>query len=85
MRESRTSKAFSASFKSKNTIAGGYIGSHIKLNNNQFRKNINNEGILRNEVQTSIRDMVSKKKSIEEIKEYLNQEKYENYKQYLDE
>lgn len=85
MRESRTNKAMNASFKSKNTATGGYIGSHIKIDNNQFRKNMNNEGKLRNEVQTSIKDMVTKRKSIEEIKEYLNQEKYIQYKQYLDE
>ena len=85
MRESRTNKAMNASFKSKNTATGGYIGSHIKIDNNQFRKNMNNEGKLRNEVQASIKDMVTKRKSIEEIKEYLNQEKYIQYKQYLDE
>lgn len=85
MRESRTNKAMNASFKSKNTATGGYIGSHIKIDNNQFRKNMNNEGKLRNEVQTSIKDMVTKRKSIEEIKEYINQEKYIQYKQYLDE
>ena len=85
MRESRTNKAMNASFKSKNTATGGYIGSHIKIDNNKFRKNMNNEGKLRNEVQASIKDMVTKRKSIEEIKEYLNQEKYIQYKQYLDE
>lgn len=85
MRESRTSKAMSTSFKSKNNTTGGYTGSYIRLNNNQFRTNINNEGKLRNEVQASIKDMVTKRKSIEEIKEYLNQEKYNQYKQYLDE
>ena len=85
MRESRTNKAMNASFKSKNTATGGYIGSHIKIDNNQFRKNMNNEGKLRNEVQASIKDMVTKRKSIEEIKEYINQEKYIQYKQYLDE
>lgn len=85
MRESRTNKAMNASFKSKNTATGGYIGSHIKIDNNQFRKNMNNEGKLRNEVQASIKDMVTKRKSIEEIKEYFNQEKYIQYKQYLDE
>lgn len=84
MRESRTSKALSASFKSRNTNAGGYIGNHIKIDNNQFRKNMNNEGKLRNEVQTKIKDMVTKRKSIEEIKKCLNQKKYGNYKLYLD-
>lgn len=84
MSENRTSKVFSTSFKSKNS-KGGYVASSINLSSYQFRRNISNEGHIRNQIQRSIRDMITERKNIEEIKQYLNKEQYNQYEQYFDE
>lgn len=84
MKESRTSKVLRASFRSKNTDTGGYIGSHMRISNNKLRENMNNESKLRNEIQMIIKKMIEQNKSVEEIKETLNQDKYKSYEQYLE-
>ena len=83
MEDSRTSREFRKHFRGRNRKRG-FVGGSMQIPHNNIREEYKNESQIRSEIQNNIMKMVQDKKTIDEIKEFLSQDKYKSYEQYFE-
>lgn len=83
MKENKTSRIMQQRFARGNRERG-FVGGSMPVQRNNLREKFKNESQIRTEIQNNIMKMVQNKKTVDEIREFLNQDKYKSYEQYFE-